>query len=154
MKRVFYEERAAPEVALNCNLLAEALLKHQEYEKALPYFQEALKYFEVSLSQDDETQCVLNIALCYKGLKNVDCALDNIKKVEELCVRKSVRAITRLDIHQTMADILTEEEYGNRSKLLYHLKEVETILKGMKRSEDDEDTLSEIQGKILSLDIE
>ena len=55
-----------------------------------------------------------------------------------------MRAITRLDIHQTMADILTEEEYGDRSKLLYHLKEAENILKEMKRSEDDEDNLSEI----------
>ena len=89
IKRVFYEEKAAPEVALNCHLLVRALLKHQEYEKALSYFQEALKYFDVSHSLDDETQCALNIALCYKGLKNVDCALDNIKKVEELmCVRK------------------------------------------------------------------
>jgi hypothetical protein len=112
-----------------------------------------LKYFEVNQFQDEEMQCVLNIALCYKGLKNVDCTFDNMKRVEEMCLRKSENDRTRLDIHQTMADIYTEEEYADRCKLLHHLKDAENILMRMKRSEKDEETLSEIQAKIFSLDI-
>ena len=77
--------------------------------------------------------------------------LDNIKKVVSENQWEQSRGYT-VDIHQTMADILKEEE--DRSKLLYHLKEAENILKGMKRSEDDEGTLGEIQAKILILDIE
>ena len=153
MKRVFYKEEAGLELAANCHLLATAFLKHQEYKDALPHFQEALKYFEVNQFQDEEMQCVLNIALCYKGLKNVDCTFDNLKKVEEMCLRKSENDRTRLDIHQTMADIYTEEEYADRCKLLHHLKDAENILMRMKRSEKDEETLSEIQAKIFSLDI-
>ncbi|CAB4006743.1 tetratricopeptide repeat [Paramuricea clavata] len=154
MKRVIYEEKDKPEadVALACRFLARALFKHQEYQKALPYFQEALEYFEVNQSADDETQCVLHIALCYGGLKNLVSALETFRKVEELCVRKSVSDSIRLGIHKTMADTFTEEEYGDRSKVLYHLKEVEAIFKRIKRSETQEEELIEVQAKILSLE--
>ena len=154
MKRVIYEEKAKPEreVALACRLLARALFEHQEYEKALPYFQEALEYFEVNLSADDETECVLHIALCYAGLKNLVRALETFRKVEELCARKSVSDNIRLDIHQTLADTFTEEEYGDNSKVLYHLKEAEGIFKRIERSETQEDALIEVQARILSLE--
>ena len=154
MKRVIYEEKVKPEpeVALACRLLARALFGHQEYEKALPYFQEALEYFEVNQLAGDETQCVLHIALCYGGLKNLVSALETFRKVEELCVRKSVSDSIRLDIHKTLADTFTEEEYGNRSKVLYHLKEAEAIFKRIKRSETQEEELIEVQAKILSLE--
>jgi tetratricopeptide (TPR) repeat protein len=108
-------------------LLARALFKHQEYEKALPYFQEALEYFEINQSAGDETQCVLHIALCYGGLKNLVSALETFRKVEELCVRKSLSDSIRLGIHKTLADTFTEEEYGDRSEVVYHLKEAEAI---------------------------
>ena len=110
MKRVIYEEKAKPEqeMALACHLLARALFEHQEYEKALPYFQEALEYFEVNQFADDETECVLHIALCYAGLTNLVSALETFRKVEQLCVRKSVSDSVRLDIHKTMADTFNE----------------------------------------------
>jgi hypothetical protein len=111
-----------------------------------------LEYFEVNLSADDETECVLHIALCYGGLKNLVSALETFRKVEELCVRKSVSDRVRLDIHKTLADTFTEEEYGDRSKVLYHLKEAEAIFKRIKRSETEEDELTEVQAKILSLE--
>jgi tetratricopeptide (TPR) repeat protein len=154
MKRVIYEEKAKPEpeVALACRLLARALFEHQKYEKAMPYFREALEYFEVNLSADDETECVLHIALCYGRLKNLVSALETFRKVEKLCVRKSVSDRVRLDIHKTLADTFTEEEYGDRSKVLYHLKEAEAIFKRIKRSETEEDELTEVQAKILSLE--
>jgi tetratricopeptide (TPR) repeat protein len=154
MKRVIYEEKAKPEreVALACWLLARALFEHQEYEKALPYFQEALEYFEFNQSADDETECVLHIALCYAGLKNLVSALETFRKVEQLCVRKSVSDSVRLDIHKTMADTFNEEEYRDRSKVSYHLKEAETIFKRMERSETQEEELIEVQAKILSLE--
>ena len=153
MKRVIYNEKTVEGVAVTCHLLATAFFELEEYEKALLYFQEALAYFQVSTLAGRETQCVLNIALCYKGLKNLDGALNQFRKVDELCVRKSVSDQTRLEIHQTMADTYTEEEYAERSKVLYHLEEAKTILERMRRSEDDEDTLTEIQAKILSLEI-
>jgi tetratricopeptide (TPR) repeat protein len=154
MKRVIYEEKAKPEpeVALACHMLARALFEHQEYEKALPYFQEALEYFEVNQSADDETECVLHIALCYGGLKNLVRALETFRKVEELSVRKSVSDNIRLDIHKTLADTFTQEEYGDKSKVLYHLKEAEGIFKRIKRSETQEEALIEVQAKILSLE--
>ena len=154
MKRVIYEEKAKPEpeVALACHMLARALFEHQEYEKALPYFQEALEYFEVNQSADDETECVLHIALCYGGLKNIVRALETFRKVEELSVRKSVSDNIRLDIHKTLADTFTQEEYGDKSKVLYHLKEAEGIFKRIKRSETQEEALIEVQAKILSLE--
>jgi tetratricopeptide (TPR) repeat protein len=96
MKRVIYEGKAEAEVALACRLLARALFEHQQYEKALPYFQEALENFEVDQSADDDTQCVLHIALCYRGLKNLVRALETFRKVEELCARKSVSDSIRL----------------------------------------------------------
>ena len=154
MKRVIYEEKAKPEreVALACCLLARALFEHQEYEKALPYFQEALEYFEVNQSADDETECVLHIALCYGGLKNLVRALETFRKVEQLSVRKSVSDNIRLDIHKTLADTFTQEEYGDKSKVLYHLKEAEGIFKRIKRSETQEEALIEVQAKILSVE--
>jgi tetratricopeptide (TPR) repeat protein len=154
MKRVIYEEKAKPEpeVALACHMLARALFEHQEYEKALPYFQEALEYFEVNQSADDETECVLHIALCYGGLKNLVRALETFRKVEELSVRKSVSDNIRLDIHKTLADTFTQEEYGDKSKVLYHLKEAEGIFKRIKRSETQEEALIEVQAKILSVE--
>jgi tetratricopeptide (TPR) repeat protein len=153
MKRVIYNEKTVEGVAVTCHLLATALFELEEYEKALLYFQEALAYFQVSTLAGRETQCVLNIALCYKGLKNLDGALNQFRKVEELCVRKSVSDQMRLEIHQTMADTYSEEEYAERSNVLYHLEEAKTILERMRRSENDEETLIEIQAKILSLEI-
>ncbi len=153
LKRIIYPEKAAPEVGLAFRLLATAFLRLQKYEKALSCFQEALRIFEVNQSADDEMECVLNIALCYKGLKNRDYALENFGKVEEMCVRKSVSDRMRQDIHETMADIFTEEEYGDKSKVLHHLKEAATILKRIKLSENDEEALNELEAKILSLDI-
>ena len=153
IKRVIYNEKTVEGVAVTCHLLATALFELEEYEKALLYFQEALAYFQVSTLAGRETQCVLNIALCYKGLKNLDGALNQFRKVDELCVRKSVSDEMQLEIHQTMADTYTEEEYAERSKVLYHLEEARTILERMKRSENDEETLTEIQAKILSLEI-
>ena len=153
LKRVIYPENAAPAVALACRLLATALLKHQEYGKALPYFQKALEIFEINQSTDDETDCVLNIALCYKGLQNIDSALDAFRKTEELCVQKSMSDSMRLSIHMIMADIFTEEEYEDRSRVLHHLNEAEAILQRIERSETDEEDLKELQAKILSLEI-
>jgi hypothetical protein len=56
-----------------------------------------------------------------------------------------------MDIHKTLADTFTEEEYGDNSKVLYHLKEAEGIFKRIKRSETQEETLIEVQATILSL---
>ena len=111
MKRIIYEENAAPDnVAKTCHLLARALLENQEYQKALPYFHEALEYFEASQSADNESECLLQIAPCYKGLQNRELASEMCSKVKKLCARKSVSDETRLNVHEIMADNFTGEE--------------------------------------------
>ena len=135
-------------------LLALALYKHEEYEKALPYYKEALEIFDDDEgSADEAAECVLYIALCYDDLKNVGCALDTFNKLEQFCSRKPVTNEWRLDIHKTMAEIFTNEEYEDRCKGLCHLKQAEVILKRIKQSEADELDLKEIQAKIFSLEL-
>ena len=154
LKRIIYQgEKAKPEVALACFLLAEALFQNKEPEKALPYFQEALEIHKANQAAEDEVECLLHITLCYKALKKIDDAKGSLKKLEKLCVSKSLHDEMQLKIHKEMADIFVEEEYEDRSKGLYHLKEAEAILRRIKQSEEDEVTLLELQAKIVSLDL-
>ena len=104
MRRNIYEGKVALDVVSICYLLARALFQNHEYQKALTYFEEALRYFEVSQSPDDETNCALYIALCHKSLKNHDKASAAFEKVEVLCARESVSDEMREDIHKTMAE--------------------------------------------------
>lgn len=153
LKREIYQDNATPDLAMAFRLLALALLKHKEFEKALPYFQKALEMFEVIQSADDEAECVVNIALCYKGLKNPGSAQEAFEKAGEMCAKKPINDRMRLDIHTDIAETFTEEEYADKSKVLHHLTEAEAILKRIKQSETDEENLNEIQAKILSLKV-
>ena len=142
------------EAAMALLELALALYEHEEYRKALPYFQEASEVFDADEgSADEAAECVLYIAHCYDGLKNVDCMLDTIEKLEQFCSTKPVCDELRLKIHKTMAEIFTKEEYEDRCKGLCHLKQAEVILKRIKQSEKDEQDLKEIQAKIMSLEL-
>ena len=161
MKRIIYEgKKAAPEIALACLHLAEAFFQNKEHEKALSYFQEALETYEANRGAKDEAEhaphgkaeCLLHITLCYKALKKIDDAKSSFKKLEKLCVGKSLDDEMQLKLHKEMADIFVEKEYEDRPKVLHHLKEAEEILKRIKQSEEDEVTLMELQAKIVSLD--
>lgn len=154
MKRIIYEDTNLKEIAIACRLLAKALLKQHEYQKALPYFKEALGYFEASDSPDDEIRCVLNISLCYKGLKDLRKALESLKRIEKLCVEKLVSDKVQVDFHIAIADVFLEEECEEKYQGLYHLKKAEAILIRIEQSEMNLGAqLIEIQAKILSLGI-
>ena len=154
MKRIIYRgKKAASEIALACFLLAEAFFQNKEHQKALPYFQEALQIYQANQAAEDEAECLLNITLCYKALKKIDDTKSFLKKLEKLCVGKSLKDDMLLKIHEEMADIFVEEEYEDRSKGLYHLKEAEAMLRRIKQSEEDEVSLMELQAKIVSLDL-
>ncbi|XP_028391922.1 uncharacterized protein LOC114516594 [Dendronephthya gigantea] len=113
MRRIIYEGKAVPDVASTCDFLATALFKNHEYQKALTYFEEALKYFEVCQSPDNETKCVLFIALCHKRLKNFDLASKAFEKVKVLCARESISDEMRDEVQETMAE---NEENTNKPK--------------------------------------
>ena len=155
IKRTVYDgNEMALELGQSCGFLATAFFKHDKYEEAIPYLQEAIANFHANKSVDEEMECILDMARCYKHLKNLDRALEWLRKVEELCVGKSGSDKTRLNIHKQLADIFIEEEYSDRSKALHHLKEAETIAKRIKHSENDDDVeLYELQARILSLEI-
>ncbi|XP_028412663.1 uncharacterized protein LOC114535578 [Dendronephthya gigantea] len=153
LKRAIYQERATPDVATAFRLLATALLEHQEYERALSHFQKALEMFEVFQSADDETECFLNIALCYKGMKNPSSALKAFEKAGEMCVKRPTSDRMRLGVHMEIAETFIEEEYANKSKALHHLEAAEDILKRIKQTDTDEENLNELQAKIISLKI-
>ncbi|XP_028391998.1 uncharacterized protein LOC114516664 isoform X2 [Dendronephthya gigantea] len=104
MWKIIYERKAVPDVAFTCKLLATALFENHEYQKALTYFEEALKYFEVCQSPDNETNCALHIALCHKSLKNFDLASKAFEKVKVLCARESVSDEMRDEVQETMAE--------------------------------------------------
>lgn len=152
MRIIFEENPAAPQVGLACLNLAKAYLYHEKYENALSCFQEALEIFKVNHADNNEAECVLGIAQCYKSLKNFDLAVKMFTKVEKLFARESGNDRTRLDIHKEIANIFIADEYADRSKGLQHLKEAEAILKRIGQSEKDEDDLTELQAKILSLE--
>ena len=153
LKRIIYQQKKEePEVAQACRLLADALFQNKEYEKALSYFQEALEIYEVHQSAEDEAECLLYITLCNKALKKIDFAKSSLKKLEELCASKSLKDNMLLHIHKEIADIFFEEEYKERSKGLYHLKQAEAILIRVKQSDEEEETLTELQAKIMSLE--
>ena len=117
MRRIIYERKAVPDVVSTCHLLASALFENHEYQKALTYFEEALRYFEVCQSPDNETNCALHIALCHRSLKNHDIASAAFEKVEVLCARESVSDKIRVKIHKAMAAAFAEEaENTDKSK--------------------------------------
>ena len=117
MKRIIYEEKAERDVVSTCHLLARALFENHKYRKALTYFEEALRYFEVSQSPDEETNCGLHIALCHKSLKNHDIASAAFEKVKVLCARESVSDEMREEFHKTMAIAFADEaENTDKSK--------------------------------------
>ena len=152
LRIIFEEKPAASQVGFACLNLAKAFLYHQKHHEALSCFQEALEIFKVNHAEDNEAECVLGIARCYKNLKNFDLAVKMFTRVEKLFARKSGRDRTQLHIHKEIADIFIAEEYADRSKGLHHLKEAEAILKRIQKSEKDEDDLTELQAKILSLE--
>ena len=152
MRIVFEEKPPATPMGFACLNLAKAYLYHKKYEKALSCFQEVLEIFKVYHAEDEEAECVLGILRCYKSLKNFDLAVKMFTMVEKLFARESGSDRTRLDIHKEIADIFIAEEYADRSKGLHHLKEAEAILKQIQQSEKDEDDLTELQAKILSLE--
>ena len=140
-------------MGLACLNLAKALLYHEEYEKALSCFQEALEIFKVNpAAVSNKAGCVLGIAQCYRNLRNLDLAVKMFKWADELYSSMSGSDRTRLDIHTEMADIFIADEYAARSEGLQHLKEAEAILMRIQKSEKDEDCLAELQAKVLSLE--
>lgn len=152
-KRVIFEE-SPKEVAKTICLLASALLENEEYEKALSYSQEALKIFKANHAADDEIDCIVSVAKCYKGLKNRDRAFATFRIIEELCARNSaVSDEMRQWVHEVVAEFFMEEEYSDRLRAMYHLKESEAILRRIKQSLEDEKELRELQTKIANLEI-
>lgn len=152
MKKAIYREvKSSPEVALACFLLAEALLKHKQHEEALVYFREALKIHESLQSIDDVVECLLNIGQCYKDLKKLGKAMETFDEVKELCsTSKTLDRRMILRFHKEMANVYTEE-VEDKSKTLVHLQEATAILTQLDKTENDEETLNELQAKILSL---
>ena len=153
LKRVIFQENPK-EVAKTICLLASALLKNEEYKKALSYSQEALEIFNACHSADDAIDCIVDIAKCYKGLKNRSRAFATFRIIEGLCARDTAVSNERREwVHEVLADIFMEEEYSDKPKALHHLKEAEAILRRIKQSIEDEKDLRELQAKIVNLEI-
>ena len=156
MKRdIYHEAISSPEVALACFLLAEALFKHEKHEEALAYFEEALKIHQSLQSIDDVVECLLNIAQCYKDLKKFGNAMETFDKVKVLCsTSKTLDQRMCLRFHNEMAYVFTEEELEDKNKTFLHLQEAAAILTQLEKTEKDEETLNELQAKILSLQLQ
>ena len=154
-KDIYHEVTFSPEVALACFLLAQALFKHGKHEEALAYFEEALKIHQSLQSIDDVVKCLLNIAQCYKDLKKLGKAMETFDKVKVLCsTSKTLDQRMCLRFHNEMAYVFTEEELEDKNKTFLHLQEAAAILTQLEKTEKDEETLNELQAKILSLQLE